>query len=265
MIFGPTPLDAAEGALLAHSHRVPGRVLTKGTRLDAPAIAALRAAGILEVIAARLDPGDLLEDEAATRLAGHLLAPNLRQNPAATGRVNLVAERHGLLRVDAAVIERINLIDEAQTVATLPDWSVVAPGDMVATIKVIPFAVAAEVQARVEVAAQGGAFALHPFTPRRVGLVISEIGTPHTALAACTRASASSASARACATRGGPAAARTASRCASRARRRARAAASRGPPATAAPTRTSAGPSSAGARRPRGRGSRSSRCRRRGP
>lgn len=177
MIFGPTPLDAAEGALLAHSHRVPGRVLKKGTRLDAPAIAALRAAGILEVIAARLDPGDLLEDEAATRLAGHLLAPNLRQNPAATGRVNLVAERHGLLRVDAAVIERINLIDEAQTVATLPDWSVVAPGDMVATIKVIPFAVAAEVQARVEVAAQGGAFALHPFTPRRVGLVISEIGT----------------------------------------------------------------------------------------
>jgi molybdenum cofactor cytidylyltransferase len=177
VIFGPTPLDAAEGALLAHSHRVPGRVLKKGTRLDAPAIAALRAAGILEVIAARLDPGDLLEDEAATRLAGHLLAPNLRQNPAATGRVNLVAERHGLLRVDAAVIERINLIDEAQTVATLPDWSVVAPGDMVATIKVIPFAVAAEVQARVEVAAQGGAFALHPFTPRRVGLVISEIGT----------------------------------------------------------------------------------------
>jgi molybdenum cofactor cytidylyltransferase len=177
VIFGRTPLDDANGALLAHSHRVAGRVLKKGTRLDAGTIAALRDAGVAEVIAARLDPADLLEDEAAARLARHLLAPGLRQNPAATGRVNLVAERHGLLRVDAAAIERINLVDEAQTVATLPDWSVVAPGDMVATIKVIPFAVSAEVQTRVEAAASGGAFAVHPFTPHRVGLVISEIGT----------------------------------------------------------------------------------------
>ncbi len=176
MIFGPTALDDANGALLAHSHRVAGRVLKKGTRLDDAAIAALRAAGVAEVIAARLDPTDLLEDEAAARLARLLLAPGLRQNPAATGRVNLVAELHGLLRVDAAAIERINLVDEAQTVATLADWSVVAPGDMVATIKVIPFAVGAEVQDRVEAAAGSGAFVLHPFVARRVGLVISEIG-----------------------------------------------------------------------------------------
>ncbi len=177
MIFGCFPLDAAEGALLAHSHRCPGRMLKKGTRLDAAAIADLRAAGLTEVIAARLAPTDLGENDSAERLSARLAAPHLRRTPAATGRVNLVAEASGLLRVNAAIIDAINLTDEALTVATLPDFTAVAPGDMVATIKVIPFAVAAETQHAVEAAARPGAFALHPFRPRRVGLVISELGT----------------------------------------------------------------------------------------
>jgi molybdenum cofactor cytidylyltransferase len=177
MIFSTFALNEAEGALLAHSHRVPGRMLKKGTLLDATAIAALREAGITQVIAAKLDPGDLLENPSADRLATLLTAPLLHRTQAATGRVNLVAEAAGLLRVEAAAIDRINTVDEALTVATLPDYAVVAPGDMVATIKVIPFAVAAEVQTRVENAAQSGAFTLHPFTHRRVGLVVSEFGT----------------------------------------------------------------------------------------
>jgi molybdenum cofactor cytidylyltransferase len=177
MIFATVPLDHAEGALLAHSRRVEGRVLKKGTQLDAAAIDALRAAGITEVIAARLAPGDLLENESADGLSRHLEAANLRRNQAATGRVNLIAETAGLLRVNAEAIDRINLVNEALTVATLPDYAVVAPGDMVATIKVIPFAVAADIQARVEAAAGSGAFALHPFRPLKVGLVLSEIST----------------------------------------------------------------------------------------
>ncbi len=177
MIFGLIPLHEAEGALLAHSRRAGGRMLKKGTTLDAAAIAALREAGITEIIAARLAPGDLLENQAADRLADHLQAPNLRRNAAATGRVNLIAEQSGLLRVDAAAIDRINLTHESLTVATLPDYAVVAPGDMIATIKVIPFAIEAEIQSRAEAASQGGAFALHPFRPLKVGLVLSEIAT----------------------------------------------------------------------------------------
>jgi molybdenum cofactor cytidylyltransferase len=177
MIFASFPLDEVEGALLAHSSRIGKRMLKKGTLLDAQAVAELREAGLSEVIAAKLDPGDLLENPSADRLATLLTAPGLRRNPAATGRVNLVAEATGLLRVDAAAIDRINLVNEALTVATLPDYAVVAKGDMVATIKVIPFAVPSDVQTRVEDAARAGAFTLHPFAHRRVGLVVSEIGT----------------------------------------------------------------------------------------
>lgn len=177
MKFAAFPLDAAEGALIAHSRRVGGRMLKKGTLLDAVAIAGLREAGVAEVIAARLDPGDLLENASADGLADRLEAVGLRRNAATTGRVNLIAETAGLLRVDAEAIDRINLVDEALTVATLPDYAVVAPGDMVATIKVIPFAVASDVQTRVEAAAEGGAFTFHAFRPLKVGLVLSEIST----------------------------------------------------------------------------------------
>ncbi len=177
MIFGATPLAAAEGAVLAHSHRLPGRVLRKGSVLDAAAVAALREAGRTEVIAARLEPGDVAEDAAAARLAAALATPHLDAGRAGTGRVNLLAQAHGLLRVTAARIDAINLLHESLTVATLPDCSVVAPRDMVATVKVIPFAVPGPVPDAVEAASRdgGGGIALHPFRPLKVGLALSEL------------------------------------------------------------------------------------------
>ena len=177
MIFAEFPLDDALGAMLAHTRRAGTLVLKKGTKLDEAAIAALRGAGIASVVAAKLGPGDLLENDSADRLSARLTCPGLRAMPAHTGRVNLVAEQAGLLLVDAAAIDRINETDESLTVATLRDAAVVAPGDMVATIKVIPFAVPEAVQAAVERHAAPATFALHAFRKLRVGLVLSEIGT----------------------------------------------------------------------------------------
>jgi molybdenum cofactor cytidylyltransferase len=177
MIFGDTPLDQANGALLAHSRRAGRTMLKKGTLLDDAAIAALREAGVRSVVAARLEPGDLLENDSADGVSRRLLSANLRANPAHTGRVNLVAEQAGLLLVDRAGIDRINEVGESLTIACLQDASVVAEGDMVATIKVNPFAVPRAVQDAVETAAGPEIFGLHPFRPMRVGLVLSEIGT----------------------------------------------------------------------------------------
>ena len=42
--------------------------------------------------------------------------------------------------VDRARIDRLNLVDEAVTLGTLPAFASVQPGQMVATIKIIPFA-----------------------------------------------------------------------------------------------------------------------------
>jgi molybdenum cofactor cytidylyltransferase len=177
MRFGPVRLEEAKGAILAHSQRTAERMIRKGTVLDAAAIAALREAGHAEVIAARLDPGDVPEDLAADRLADALLSPGIGRSRAATGRVNLVAETAGVLRVDAGRIDRLNAIDESLTIGTLPDYAVVAAKDMLATIKVIPFAVPGGVLSVAETMARQGeaAMSLHGFKPLHVGLVASEL------------------------------------------------------------------------------------------
>ncbi|GAB4272047.1 MAG: molybdopterin-binding protein [Pararhodobacter sp.] len=144
MRFGPTPLDEAEGAILAHSVPLPGGGrLRKGKRLDARDIAALRALGHDPVTAARLDPTDHDEDSAALALA-RALAPEgsgLSLHAVGTGRVNIHATGPGLARIDAARIDATNATDDAITVATVPEWHRMEPGAMVATVKIIAYGV----------------------------------------------------------------------------------------------------------------------------
>jgi predicted O-linked N-acetylglucosamine transferase (SPINDLY family) len=69
MKFGPVPVSEAEGAIAAHSLRLKTGVIKKGTRLTSELVARLVEEGVREVVAARLDPADVHEDEAARRIA----------------------------------------------------------------------------------------------------------------------------------------------------------------------------------------------------
>ncbi|MEL6187113.1 MAG: molybdopterin-binding/glycosyltransferase family 2 protein, partial [Myxococcota bacterium] len=142
------PLPEAEGCLLAHTHRLPppqegarGTVLKKGRRLGAEELAAFEAAGFTSVWAARLETGDIVEDDAATRLAATMVGPGVRAEAASTGRVNLFATVRGVFVVHARRIDAVNLVDARLTVATVAPHQVVDAGAMVATVKIIPFAV----------------------------------------------------------------------------------------------------------------------------
>ena len=141
MKFGRVPLDDALGALAVHSLRLPDLELRKGTVVDAALIVRLRAAGVEEIAAARLEPGDVAEDTAAAGIAATISGGNVHADVAFTGRVNLRAAVPGVVTVDRAGIDALNRIDEAVTLATLPAFAPVQPGQMVATVKVIPFAV----------------------------------------------------------------------------------------------------------------------------
>lgn len=168
MRFGPVPLAEAEGALLAHSARTEAGVIRKGTRLGAEHVAALAAAGVAEVTVARLDAGDLHEDEAARRLAEAVAGPNVRVDRADTGRANLFADADGLVLVDAATVNAMNAVDPAVTLATLPPFRRVTAGRMLATVKVIPFAVP---EATVAAAMLGQAVRVAPWVARRVSAI----------------------------------------------------------------------------------------------
>jgi molybdenum cofactor cytidylyltransferase len=140
MKFGAIPLDQAEGAILAHSVKLDRLALKKGRRLSGHDVTALRAAGAETVVAAKLEAGDVEEDEAARLIADAVAGANLRVAKPFTGRVNLHAEQAGVVVVDRARIDHLNLVDESITVGTLAAFASVDAGQMVATIKIIPFA-----------------------------------------------------------------------------------------------------------------------------
>jgi molybdenum cofactor cytidylyltransferase len=173
MFFGPLPLSDAEGAILAHSLRLGALAFRKGRRLSAVDVAALREAGVGEVIAAKLSDADIGEDAAATRIAAAVAGDAVQVAAAFTGRVNLFAEARGLLRLDPARIDAINAFDESVTIATLPDYAPVEPGQMLATVKIIPFAAPAAAVEQAERLAADGAppLAVLPYRPLSVALI----------------------------------------------------------------------------------------------
>ena len=132
---------AAEGAILAHSVKLADKTLKKGRQLGAADVAALLAANIANVTVARLDADDVHEDAAAEQLGAALLGVAVSAKAPFTGRVNLYAEVDGILHFDADAVARVNQVDEVITLATLAPWAVVKRRQMIATIKIIPFAV----------------------------------------------------------------------------------------------------------------------------
>ena len=176
MRFGRVALNDAKGAVLAHSLRFGGERLAKGHVLDSDDISRLMKFGLADVVAVRLEPGDLSEDVAAARLAGAIGPDHLRCSEASTGRVNFYSAVNGLFVADKAIVDRLNRIDPAITLACLADHVPVLAGDMVATIKIIPLAVAGD---KVEVAQRllqaATPFAVKPFSARAVTLVATQL------------------------------------------------------------------------------------------
>jgi molybdenum cofactor cytidylyltransferase len=173
MKFGAVPVGEALGATAVHSIRQGALVLKKGTRIGAKELAALKTAGVKEIVVARLEPGDVSEDQAAADIAAAVAGSGVRADRAFTGRCNLFAEAAGVLVVERAAIDRLNTIDEAVTLATLANYKPVVEGEMIATVKIIPFAVAgsARDKAVTEAGKARPVIRVAPYTIKNIGVV----------------------------------------------------------------------------------------------
>ena len=171
MKFGPVPPRDALGATAVHTIRQGSLVLKKGTLIGPAEVAALEAAGIKDVVVARLEPGDVSEDKAAAEIANAVTGQGVHIDRAFTGRANLFAEAAGVLVVDKAAIDRLNRVDEAITFATLPAFKPVVEGEMIATVKIIPFATS-EASLKGALAAAGKpSIRVAPYMIKKVGVV----------------------------------------------------------------------------------------------
>jgi molybdenum cofactor cytidylyltransferase len=171
MKFGRVPVHMAEGALLGHAVGSGSTRLQKGRILSAADIASLQAADVETVLVARLESGDVAENEAALTLAQAMAGANTRAVAGATGRANVMAAANGVLRVEPGRIDAVNLVDEALTVATAAPYARVAAGQMLATVKVIPFAAPRHAVSTAAEIAAAAPLAVAPFRRCRIGLI----------------------------------------------------------------------------------------------
>lgn len=176
MKFGPVPVGEAEGAILAHSLHLPEGRLRKGVRLTGEHVAKLQKAGETELVVARLEEGDVHENDAAQALAEAAAdgADHLHLSAPFTGRVNLIADRPGVVLLDEEKLIAANEVDPMITVACVPAWHQVLKGGMIATIKIISYAVqeAALVEACAKV---HGALGLAVPVFRTATLIVTDI------------------------------------------------------------------------------------------
>ncbi len=177
MRFEEVEVSSAVGAVLAHSHFLGPQVsLKKGRVLSRADVAALATVGVERVFVARVEPEDLSEDEAAHAVAQAIAGPHVTVADATTGRANLFARARGLLLVSETGVDALNLVDERITFATRRPYSVVSADELVATVKIIPFAVPSSAVEAARRASGGPLVRVAPFIPKRAGLILTTLG-----------------------------------------------------------------------------------------
>ena len=190
MKFGSVPTSEAVGAVLAHSLRVLSGVagtnyrIAKETVLTDEHINDLVADQQADIVVARLEEGDVEEDEAATRLAAAVVPDaaqqGLRISAAGAGRVNLYTINSGVVVIDEASAMALNAVDPMITMAKVPQFHWADSNGMIATIKIIAYSVPQSLLSQAESLA---ANAVRIATPkyRTATLIETQVGDeiPH--------------------------------------------------------------------------------------
>ena len=171
-------VEEAVGMVLAHdlTKIVPGefkgRLFKKGHIICEADVPELLNIGKEHIYILELPEGRVHEDEAATRLAAAIQGPGVICNEPAEGKVNLLAGRAGLFRVNKEAIMALNNFEEV-SVATIHGNVAVQRGDLLAGTRVVPLVVPEEMLSEAESLA--GAFAplleVRPYHFRTCGLV----------------------------------------------------------------------------------------------
>ena len=92
MKFGAVAPKEAIGGTAVHTIRQGAMVLKKGTLIGPVEAAALEAAGIKDIVVARLEADDVSEDVAAAGIAEAIAGEGVHVDRAFTGRANLFAQ-----------------------------------------------------------------------------------------------------------------------------------------------------------------------------
>jgi hypothetical protein len=165
--------------VLARDLRIGDDHWSKGRRLTADDLEALatKSLPIVDPVTVLiLEPGDMHEDDAASALAEAVAGPGLRRRGPVQSRIDLLAEHDGVVHVRTTDLERMNRLDPLEVFTRL-EGSIVSAGDLVASVKVAPHVVSADVVdhgVRIAARSRQPLVTVAPFRPMRVSVVVKE-------------------------------------------------------------------------------------------
>lgn len=173
MHFAELPIDAALGRIAAHTLRLDGGTIRKGTVLIDQDLEALRGAGIATIHVATAEPGELSEDDAVRNVASRIAGTGILAAAAAQGRSNLYAICDGVLRYDPDRLNRINVAAPSLNILAVRSEEIVRAQQLIGQVKAIPYLVAATTVAEAGRAAAEPTplFRIDPFRPTRIALL----------------------------------------------------------------------------------------------
>jgi molybdopterin biosynthesis enzyme len=173
------PVEKAVGLPLAHdiTEIVPGEhkgpVFRRGHVIRPEDVSKLLDVGKAHIYVMELEENELHEEDAARRLAKAAAGENLRLTDPSEGRVNLIADSPGLLKVDADLLYQFNSLGDLM-MATLPSDRFVKKGEVVAGTRAIPVIVKEELIKRAESLCKDHPIVkVLPIPPQRVHLIVT--------------------------------------------------------------------------------------------
>ena len=173
------PVEDAVGLPLAHdiTEIVPGQhkgpAFRRGHVIRSEDVSKLLDVGKAHIYVMELEKDELHEEDAARRLAKAAAGENLSFTDPTEGRVNLVAEISGLLKVNADLLYRFNSLGDLM-MATLPANRYVKKGEVVAGTRTIPVIVKEALIERAEALCKDHPIVtILPVPARRIHLIVT--------------------------------------------------------------------------------------------
>ena len=168
----------AEGTVLAHDiteivvGKRKGPLFRKGHVVTKEDIPRLLDAGKEHLFILELGEEMLHEDDAAFLLRDLCMGAHLSSTGVSEGKVELIAETDGLLKIDRARLNAVNRLGEMMIASRHGDTEV-KRGDRIAGMRVIPLVIAKEKMEAAKQAARGTEpiFRILPFAHHRIGIV----------------------------------------------------------------------------------------------
>jgi hypothetical protein len=180
-MYKTVKIEEAAGLVLAHDvteirkDEFKGRAFKKGHKIAMSDICHLQRLGKRHIYVLDLPEDYLHENDAALIMADAFCGPGVtRRGEPKEGKLNLYAERDGLLKINVAVLTRINILGEVMCAARHTN-TVVKESDIVAGTRVIPLALKADVvqEAACIARSHGGIAMVKPLRKAKTGIVIT--------------------------------------------------------------------------------------------